>query len=217
MSEREPDDVLLRRWQAGDANAAERLVKRYFAVVFRFFRSKLPAEAEDMTQKTFAACLESASRWRGEGSFRPYLLGIARKQLFASLRRRGRTEKVFDPLAASVHGAIDPGVMSPSVGVAAREHDRLLLEALRRIPIDFQITVELFYWEELPIADIAVVLEIAEGTVKSRLGRARAMLKLQIEALAASPGVAQTTMRGFEDWARRLHGEGPDGVGSDVE
>jgi RNA polymerase sigma factor (sigma-70 family) len=202
--EREPDDALLRRWQAGDANAAERLVKRYFAVVFRFFRSKLPAEAEDMTQKTFAACLESASRWRGEGSFRPYLLGIARKQLFASLRRRGRTEKVFDPLAASVHGAVDPGIISPSVGVAAREHDRLLLEALRRIPIDFQITVELFYWEDLTLEEISTVLEVAVGTVKSRLGRARVMLRAQLEVLSADPQAAETTMTNLQHWAGAL-------------
>jgi RNA polymerase sigma-70 factor (ECF subfamily) len=122
---------------------------------------------------------------------------------------------VFDPDRLSLHEVDAGSVASPTGVIAQREDEQLLLSALRRLPVDVQITVELFYWEELPIADIAVVLEIAEGTVKSRLGRARAMLKLQIEALAASPGVAQTTMRGFEDWARRLHGEGPGG--SDVE
>ena len=204
VTEPTPDHELLQRWQAGDAAAAERLVKRYFAVVFRFFRSKLPNEAEDMTQKTFAACVESASRWRGEGSFRPFLLGIARNQLFASLRRGGRTDKVFDPLAASVAGAVDPDLISASAGVAVREHDRLLLEALRRIPIDFQITVELFYWEDLSLEEIAGILEVAVGTVKSRLGRARVMLREQLEALGTDPKSAETTMSNLQNWAGAL-------------
>ena len=47
------------------------------------------------------------------------------------------------------------------------------MRALRRLPLDLQITIELFYWQELPIADIAAVLEIPVGTVKSRVSRAR--------------------------------------------
>jgi RNA polymerase sigma-70 factor (ECF subfamily) len=199
------DDELLEAWRAGDEAAAEALMRRHFAAIYRFFRHKLPEEVEEATQRTFLGCVESAPRFRGDSSFRGFLFAIARKQLMLALRKK----------RLSLHEVDAGSVASPTGVIAQREDEQLLLGALRRLPVDFQITVELFYWEELPIADIAVVLDIAEGTVKSRLGRARAMLKLQIEALAASPGVAQTTMRGFEDWARRLHGEGPDG--SDVE
>ncbi len=211
------DDELLEAWRGGDEAAAETLMRRHFAAIYRFFRHKLPEEVEEATQRTFLGCVESAPRFRGDSSFRGFLFAIARKQLMLALRKKHRAARVFDPDRLSLHEVDAGSVASPTGVIAQREDEQLLLSALRRLPVDFQITVELFYWEELPIADIAVVLEIAEGTVKSRLGRARAMLKVQIEALAASPGVAQTTMRGFEDWARRLHGEGPSDDDSDVE
>lgn len=202
--ERPNDETLLRAWQSGDDAAAERLVRRHFAAVHRFFNSKLPAQAEDLTQRTFQACVESADRWRGEGSFRTYVLGIARLQLMQALRKRHRHEKLFDPMELSLQAVIDDAVPSPTGLVAGRQAERLLLAALRRIPLDFQITVELFYWEQLPIEDIARILEVAVGTVKSRLGRARQMLREQLEALDADPDVARTTVTDLEHWARAL-------------
>lgn len=198
------DEQLLQAWRGGDEDAAEALMKRHFAPIYRFFRNKLPDEVEEATQRTFLACVEAAERFRGESSFRGFLLAIARKQLMLTLRKRHRAAKVFDPDQLSLHDVDDRSQPSPTGVLAQRESERLLLLALRRLPIDFQITVELFYWEELPIADIAVVLEIAEGTVKSRLGRARAMLREHIEALAQSPTLARNTLTGFDAWAARL-------------
>lgn len=197
------DEELLAAWQAGDDDAAETLMKRHFAAIYRFFRNKLADEVEEATQRTFLGCIESASRFRGESSFRGYLFAIARKQLMLALRKKHRSARVFDPDRLSLHDVDAGSPASPTGVIAQREDEQLLMAALRRLPIDFQITVELFYWEELPIADIAIVLEIAEGTVKSRLGRARAMLKTHIEALAASPTIAETTLTGFEQLAKR--------------
>lgn len=201
------DDELLEAWRGGNDDAAETLMRRHFAAIYRFFRHKLPDEVEEATQRTFLGCVESASRFRGDSSFRGYLFAIARKQLMLALRKKHRAARVFDPDRFSLHEFDAGSDASPTGVIAQRQDEQLLLSALRRLPLDFQITVELFYWEELPISDIAVVLEIAEGTVKSRLGRARQMLREQIEKLAASPTVAQTTLTGFDDWARRLHSD----------
>lgn len=198
------DDELLEAWRAGDSDAAEILMKRHFVAIYRFFRNKLPDEAEEATQRTFLGCVESAPRFRGDSSFRGFLFAIARKQLMLALRRKHRAARVFDPEHVSIADMGAPSFVSPT-GVLARQQDeQVLLAALAQLPIDFQITVELFYWEELPIADIAVVLDVAVGTVKSRLGRARAALKEQIERIAATPAIAQTTLTGFEKWADRL-------------
>ena len=62
---------------------------------------------------------------------------------------------------------------SPSQVVAGHEEEKLLLVALREIPLELQTVVELYSWEELSVAQMAEVLEIPAGTVKSRLLRAR--------------------------------------------
>jgi RNA polymerase sigma-70 factor (ECF subfamily) len=66
---------------------------------------------------------------------------------------------------------------SPSQFAAVREAQAQVLDALHRLPLDLQITLELHYWEEMSVAEIAVVLEIPPGTVKSRLHRARERLR----------------------------------------
>jgi RNA polymerase sigma-70 factor (ECF subfamily) len=96
------------------------------------------------------------------------------------------------------------GGSSPSGVVARREEERILLQALRRLPLDQQITLELYYWEELPVADIAEVLDVAVGTVKSRLGRAREALRECIAQLEASDDARERTLSNLDDWAGGL-------------
>ena len=64
-------------------------------------------------------------------------------------------------------------ISTASAEAAQHEEQRLLLEALRRIPLDLQIAIELHYWEGMSGPDLAQVLDIPEGTVRSRLRRAR--------------------------------------------
>jgi DNA-directed RNA polymerase specialized sigma24 family protein len=92
----------------------------------------------------------------------------------------------------------------PSNVLAKHEEQRVLLEALRAIPLDLQIAVELFYWEQLSLLEIASVLEIPEGTVKSRLFRAKQLLRQQIENFATGDAVLRSTIQGLDDWARSL-------------
>jgi RNA polymerase sigma-70 factor (ECF subfamily) len=172
--------------------------------VFRFFRGKVAGGVEDLTQRTFAACLAAADRVRGEGSLRGWMLGIARNQLLRELRKRYRSEKVFDPATISIAQMGDAALPSAGTAMVAEESERLLLAALSSLPLDFQITLELYYWEDLPVAEIAVALDVAAGTVKSRLGRARAMLREEIERLAGEPGLARRTADDLERWARSV-------------
>ncbi len=72
-------------------------------------------------------------------------------------------------------------VDSPSQLAAVRSEQELVAEAMRNIPVELQITLELFYWEELKVAETAAATDVAVGTVKSRLSRGRAMLKQWLE------------------------------------
>ena len=79
-----------------------------------------------------------------------------------------------------------------------------MLEALRRIPIDLQLVLELSYWEELSSAEIADVVGVPVGTVKSRVRRAREQLDAQLKVLAETDAVLQSTMVNLDGWARSL-------------
>jgi RNA polymerase sigma-70 factor (ECF subfamily) len=175
------DLELLRAWTSGDSAAGNELVRRHFRSIYRFFRSKVGTHADELTQRTFLGCVEGRDRWQGIGSFRGYLYGIARKQLLRHLEGRGLGRESLDLSRLSMR---DLGT-SPSSAIGRREEHELLLDALQRIPVDFQIVVELFYWESFAIGEIAEVLGVAVGTVKSRLHRAKALLRAELEAMAA--------------------------------
>lgn len=195
------DIDLVRAWAAGDSAAGNRLLRRHFRTLFRFFRSKVDTGVEDLVQQTLLACAESAHRFRGDSSFKTYLLAIARTQLLMHLRRYSRKGKQIDQLETSIADLMG----SPSVGLAGKDEQNLVLAALQHIPIDLQIAVELHYWEEMRVDDIAIVMDIPSGTVKSRLNRARRLVREWIEKAEAYPMVLrETTIQNVEGWARSL-------------
>jgi len=189
--------ALLQRWRDGDHAAGSTLFERHFQSISRFFRNKVDGPVEDLVQRTFLACVEGRDRFEGRSSFRGYLFGIARYQLLAYYRGRSGAVEVE---AVSV---VDLGG-SPSQALSGREEERLLLRALRRLPLDHQIALELFYWEGLKGEELARVVGVSPHTVRSRLARARAGLREAIERLADDPAVARSTLGDLEDWARRL-------------
>lgn len=195
------DFELLTRWREGDRRAANALFHKYFRTVFRFFDSKVGHEtAEELSQASFLACVERRDNVRNTASFRAYLFVVARNHLYLHFRKQRQrgvslsfTEQSLEDLGAG-----------PSTLVGARAEQRLLLRALRKIPVDFQIAVELYYWEGASTREIANVLDIPEGTVRSRLARAREHLATQMRTLTDSAKLAASTEANFEQWARSL-------------
>jgi RNA polymerase sigma-70 factor (ECF subfamily) len=196
-------------WRGGDERAGRELFDRHFASLFRFFRNKIPDAAEDLVQQTLLACVRGRDRFRGAASFRTYLFTIARNRLYTHIRDRGRREQVFSPSTASVadlalEGAVSGAAAMPSQIIAASQEQRLLLSALRRLPLEMQVALELFYWEDLTVREIAEVVEAPEGTVKRRLQRARERLEVLIGELAESDVLARSTVDNLQAWADRL-------------
>lgn len=203
---------LLLAWRAGDNDAGSRLLRRHFRALHRFFRSKVTTGVEDLVQQTMLACADGVHRFRGDASFKTYLLAIARTQLLMHLRKHARKGSKVVELETSVADVLG----SPSLAVAGKDEQRLVLMALRHIPVDLQIAVELHYWEEMRIEDIAEVVGIPAGTVKSRLSRARRLVRewiLQAEEVPAA--LRETTAGDVERWAlslrERLGERGDDG------
>lgn len=194
------DRALLAGWQAGDRELGNRLFRRHIRSVSQFFRTKVPEAAEDLTQTTFLALVELDAARLATTAFRPYLFGIARNQLLMHLRSKGRAAQRFDPLT---HSAPDAGA-SPVRVAAANEQQRTLAAALQRIPIDYQVALELHYFEGLPIAEISDVLERPVGTIKSLLSRGRELLRAQLEQLASSAELLTSLGNELDRWIRSL-------------
>jgi RNA polymerase sigma-70 factor (ECF subfamily) len=194
------DAELLTAWRGGEQAAGEELFARHFAAIARFFRNKVTGDIEELIQKTFLGCLEGHERFSGAGSFRGYLFGIARNVLLMHLRTHQRRGTAIDIEEVSLC-ELGP---TASALVAKREEEQLLLDALVRLPLAHQLVIELFYWEELGVAEIAEALEVPVGTAASRLRRARQLLEEQMAQLARSSDIRDSIALGFETWARGL-------------
>ena len=177
---------LVRAWVEGDDDAGRALFARHFDRLHRFFSSKIGHGIDDLVQETMLACVEGKGGLRRPEAFKTSLFGVARRRLYRKWRDEQRGSNAIDFGLTSVE---DLG-LSPSGVASQREEQQRLVEAMRRIPVELQIALELFYWEEMSASEIAEVLELPEGTVRSRLRRARSLLEDQLRSasLRASPG-----------------------------
>lgn len=191
------DDVeLVEAWRAGDNEAGEQLFARHFQAVSRFFRNKFSGGVEDLIQQTFLGLVEGRERLREGASFRSYLFGIAHNVMFTHLRELDRARS-FDPASSSIV-ELDPG---PSTLYGEHEEQRLLLAALRKLPLELQVALELRYWEGLNAAEIAAIVGVPHSTMRSRIQRGRSMLEALIEELAATPELSRSTAENLDEWA----------------
>jgi RNA polymerase sigma factor (sigma-70 family) len=194
------DAELFEAWRAGDDRAGNELFERHFESVFRFFRNKLDDGAEDLVQQTFLACVRNTEGYRGDASFRSYIFTIARTKLLDFLRVRRRKQ---EPLDFEHTTLADLGV-SPASWAAQREEGKLLIAALRHLPVDLQIAIELFHLEDMPASEVARVLGVPEGTVRSRVRRGLEQLREEVVRIAGAPRDAAWTLSIVDGLADRM-------------
>lgn len=199
MSEGEPSDdlALLEAWREGDERAGSQLFQRHFEAMYRFFRSKIEDDVEDMVQQTFLTCVRNRDAFRGDSSFRTYLFRVAKSRLYDALRKRTRAGT---PVSMCT---MEDLRTSPSTWVARGQDLRLLQVALERLPLELQLAVELFYFEDQTASQVAEILEIPEGTVRSRVRRAVEQLRAFVEEASITPLSAQTTLEGLDELLTR--------------
>lgn len=191
------DAELLDAWATGDTMSGSRLFDRHYSSIYRFFANKLsaPSEIEDLVQQSLMACVESRVNFRGEASFRTFLFGIARNVLLRYLRdaRKHRVDEASTSLA-------DCG-LGVSTVLHLRREQQLLLTALRHIPIDSQIVLEMSYWEQMPAREIGEALGESEAAIRGRLRKAKLELRGALEGLARTRSELDSTIDGLEQWA----------------
>lgn len=166
---------LLARWRGGDALAGRELFERGYDGLYRFFAGKVVVDIEELLEQTLLACVEGRARIV---SFRAYLFGTARYMLFKYYREHAREN--FDEVETSLEDLVP----SPSRLVDATDGTRLIIKALRRLPLDLQVLLELRYWEHLSFDELAEATRLSRDTVRARIERATTLLRRNLHALA---------------------------------
>jgi RNA polymerase sigma factor (sigma-70 family) len=169
------DELLAIRCQLGERDAFDALIARWHGPLWRYLRrmSGSDAVAHDLTQDTWLRVLRGLGGLRDATRLRPWLFGIARRVAMDRLRdayaRRVEDDSQLEHLAAA-----EPDM--------ALEFELAGLDrGLASLPAREREVLALFYLRELSIEQMAGLLEVPAGTIKSRLFRARQMLRQQLE------------------------------------
>ena len=178
------DEMALGRFLSGDVLGFEQIVRHYSAMVFSLAARLVgPAEAEDVVQETFLRAYHGLEKFRGESSLKTWLYAIALNRARARMGTLGRLRAIFTPgrtrdgdSFASLDDAADPAI-SPEENAVLKERRTRLRAAIRALPEEFRAAVLLRDLEGLSYEEVAEVLEVPIGTVRSRLARGRALLK----------------------------------------
>lgn len=165
------DELLAVRCQLGDAGALDELVDRWHAPLWRFVRRMLPDDetASETLQDIWLRVLRNLPALRDPSRLRPWLFGIARRAVMDQLRVAYAEPGTMD---------VDPDTLAAENDVDDTASDvELMHETLAGLPVGARETLALFYLQELSLNQMAEVLAIPVGTVKSRLFNARALLR----------------------------------------
>ena len=176
------DDELVARLAGGDDGALRELFTRHAPILAARLRALLPpSDVEDVLQETFLAAWTGARRYQpqdaaGASKAGGWLWGIARRQALLLIRRRGPAHASLpDALTLGTIGVPDrraPGDLAETVATQAR-----LASAVSTLsPAEHEVW-HLVYVEDRPLAEVAKLTGVPEGTVKSRAHRARRLLR----------------------------------------
>ncbi len=200
------DSTLLTAWRSGDSSASGELVRRHYRSIYLFFFSKVgPDLAQDLTQTVFERILEKPNNFRAQASVRTYLFGIARWTLVHHHRKHRAQTEAFDP-------ALDPleipeDVISMTSQLAARREEVLFVHGMRALALDDQLVLELKYYDDLTVRELAEVFGTARATMADRLARARSRLAEAVGRLEGSAKLVESTMAGLDEHMKAVRAQ----------
>lgn len=196
------DGALLEAWMAEDRTSGQSLVRRHYDTIYTFFHARLdPDTSADLTQSTFETLCQKGSGYKGASTVRAFMLGIARWKLVAHYRL-ARHHRVA-PTPFDEDFVPTPSTRSLSSLWARRETGAALVEALRTLSLDAQILLELKDCQGFTARELADVFAVPQGTIATRIRKARADLGESLLEIQRTRGLAQNTST---DLTEHLHG-----------
>jgi len=182
------DDELVSLAKERDEDAVRILVRRYNQRLFRIARGIIrdESEAEDVVQATYVRAFTHLDRFRGEAAFSTWLTRIVLNEAYGRVRRKRSTVELSEIDAPAEGGQVimfpmTPRPTDPESDAGRRQVRELLETALDRLPEAFRMVFILRELEELSVEETAALLGIKPETVKTRLFRARRLMRTEIE------------------------------------
>ena len=177
-----PDEAIVKRVLAGERALYEVLVRRHNQRLYRAARAILrnDAEVEDVMQEAYVQAFAHLAQFRQEARFSTWLTRIAVHEALARRRRAQRQTPMEEPTVST---------LTPEEHAGSREIATILETAIDDLPDNFREVLVLRTVEDMSVAETAEVLDIPEDTVKTRLFRARSLLREAIadRALSSAP------------------------------
>jgi len=172
------DDVLIESIGNGDKRAMVSLFMRHNVRIHRFVMrlTGKTSIAEDIVSEVFLDIWRGAAEFSGRSNVSTWLLGIARNKALSALRRRTETVLDYDAAVELVDDMDDPEVVADRASRGA-----IVRRCLTRLPPPLREIVDLIYYHEKTVAEVAEIVGIPPGTVKTRMFHARSRLQQLLE------------------------------------
>jgi RNA polymerase sigma-70 factor (ECF subfamily) len=184
--DQQKEDNWLRLLRSGDHGAFAQFIDKYKETVFLCCRrlGLREDEVEDVASETFLAAYKGLSRYSGRAELSTWLWGIAYRQAVSYLRKNRRQWRL--EAEADESRQVGSGEeQEPAAAIQGKETEKIVWDAVERLPRLWAMAIILYYREEKSIIDIAKIMRTKENTIKTYLFRARQRLK---KALAPAFG-----------------------------
>ena len=181
------DEVLIGLISSGDSDAMRLLFARHNVRVFRFLRRLVDSEAtaEDLVSEVFLEVWRSAGRFDGRSQVSTWILGIARYKALSTLRQRS-----FDVLDDDSYETVEDEADNPEVSLQKAQSSARLQDCLKQLSAAHREILDLIYYHEQSIEDVARIIGVPPGTVKTRAFHARK----RVAELMAARGLEQAVL-----------------------
>ena len=183
---------MLAQWRSGDRAAGLSLLRGQVPPLRRYFsrRVSCPADAEDLVQRTLLASIDALPRFREEVELSRFVSAIASKLLLKYRRDGERARERLDP---KVHPeGVDAEHPSALSWICHEDDLERLRDALGELPDGSAQLLHLRYWEERDTSEIARLLDLNPGAVRTRLHRARREVKLALAEMTGAEDLETT-------------------------
>lgn len=179
------DEVLIQRIAGGDRLAMQVLYARHHVRVFRFVLRLVrnEATAEDLISEVFLDVWRQAGRFEGRSAVTTWLLAIARFKALSALRSRKEAE-LDDEMAEAVEDTSD----DPEVAMQKKDTGEILRKCLTKLSAEHKEIIDLVYYHEKSVEEVAEIVGIPENTVKTRMFYARKKLADGLKAAGIERG-----------------------------
>ena len=169
------DDALMQRVREGDDDAFGEIVDRYKDSLVNYLTHLVRSRerAEEVAQDAFVRLYRNAHQYRQQERLGPYLFRIATNLVVTEIRR----ERRWSLLLPRLHASTRTTAPAPDTNLFTSEIQRQVAAAIDRLPVNYRAPLVLFEMEEWSYEEIAKALDVRVGTVKSRISRARDLLR----------------------------------------